>query len=221
MGRHLAVAARADVLTISVPAGQAPQLRLQGVGNKDYAIQTTGDLAAGNWLTLSTGATDAAGLLQASDSSGISAARFYRGARLPGLQTTTSAAATVPGTLVTITLGGNDPLNSGGALAAIITQFPTTARSEQWDYTPITAVGTVVTDSQNRVGSSRRRSAEPRRGYQFRLRIAAVQQRGDLGTAKRGRHLHPNWGFPASTTSRTQADPVIVFGRRRGVVEHG
>ncbi len=142
---------RADVLTISAPAGQPVQITLQGAANKDYAIQTTADLASGTWATLDMGATDAAGILQDSDTAPGAAPRFYRAARLPGLETTTDVAATVPGNTVFIVLGGSDPLNPGGTLSAVITQLPANGTLEQMNGTPITAAGTVVSDSQNRV----------------------------------------------------------------------
>ena len=194
MAGAVALTARADVLTISAPGGQSPQLRLQGVGNKDYAIQTTGDLAAGNWLSLTTGATDATGLLQASDASGSSPARFYRAARFPDLQTTTSVAAIVPGAAVTITLGGSDPQNSGGTLSAIITQLPTSGTLAQFDGTPITAVGTVVTDSLNRVQfiAAETGSAEY---ANFSYEMQRVSNRVTSPAQTVAVHLHANWVF--------------------------
>ena len=143
--------ARADVLTIGTLSGQGVPLRLQGVANKDYVVQRTDNLAAGHWSTLSVGATDGTGVFQTNDAGARGSAAFYRGQRLPGLVTTTATATTVPNNTVIVTVGGSDPLNPGGALAAIITQLPADGRLEQMDGTPITTVGTVVSDSQNRV----------------------------------------------------------------------
>lgn len=147
----LAQWARPDVLTINAPPGQNVQLQLQGIANKDYVIQTSGDLTSNNWTTLTSGATDATGLFQATDAAASSTARFYRAALQPELQTTTSTAAALQNNAVTITLGGNDPLNANGALSAIITQLPALGTLEQFNGTPITAINTPVTDSQNRV----------------------------------------------------------------------
>ena len=144
--------ARADeTLSITLSGNARVQLRLQGVANKNYLIRSTDNLAAGGWTTLASGATDAAGSFQVSDPSASVPARFYQGVRLAGLQPGTDTLATVAGGSVFVALAGNDPLNPGGALTAIITQLPADGTLQQFDGTPITAVGTVVTDGLNRV----------------------------------------------------------------------
>jgi hypothetical protein len=145
------VARAEDQLAIALQPNQAIQLKLQGLANKNYVIQNTDDLASENWTTLSMGVTDAAGLWQQNDTTALPLVRFYRATLLPELQTTTSSSATLENNSIVIILGGSDPLQPGDFLQAIITQLPASGSLEQFDGTPITALGTVVTNPHNRV----------------------------------------------------------------------
>lgn len=144
----------ADSLGIAAQPDGSLLLQLQGAPAEDYAIQTTSDLVSQPWVSWTLASTNDAGYTQLTDGT-LSASvlrRFYRAVALPPVQTTTAAAAGLENNAVVIALGGSDPSGYSTTFSAVITALPQGhGQLFQFDGTPITVVGTRVTDPQNRV----------------------------------------------------------------------
>ncbi|HEY5296438.1 MAG TPA: hypothetical protein VIK59_00780 [Verrucomicrobiae bacterium] len=141
---------RADSLTIHLNPDQTLNLQLQAATNKDYAIQTNGNLASLNsWTNLLTGATDEAGGLATNSAIPAFSQLFYRSMSLPELSATTTAATGNGNTTFPITLGGNDPLFTNSILQAVITGLPAHGQLLQENNSPITTIPTLVSAASN------------------------------------------------------------------------
>jgi hypothetical protein len=69
------------ILSISLLAGQTPNLVVSGSANQPYVLQATANLASPAWTPITTNTTDATGLFSFADLNATSfSSQFYRAA---------------------------------------------------------------------------------------------------------------------------------------------